>query len=98
MDVTLADNRGHARVPGHGARRADAEGPRPLTVTAAWPRRGRTSGDAREAPASPEYPRASIPLVASMITPAPTVALASTCPPTAPVTDAPARPFLLKRG
>ena len=82
MNVTLADDRGHARVPGHGASRADAEGPRSLMATYAWPRQGGTSGDAPEALASPEYPCASIPLVASMITPAPTVALVSTYPPT----------------
>ena len=82
MDVTVADDRGHARVPGHGASRADAEGPRSLIATSAWPRQGGTSGDAPEALASPKYPGPSTPLVATMMTPAPTVALVSTYPPT----------------
>ncbi len=81
MNVILADNRGLVRVPGRGDRRADANGRRPAPVTAAWPRQGRTSGDTHEAPASPEFPSPSSPFV-SMMTPAPTVALVSTYPPT----------------
>jgi hypothetical protein len=82
MDVTVADDRGHARVPGHGARRADTEGPRSLIATSAWPRQGGTSGDAPEASAPSAFPSSSKPLVATMMTPAPTVALVSTYPPT----------------
>ena len=82
MDVTVADDHGHARVPGHGASRADAERPRSLIATSARQRQGGTSGDAPAAPASPKYPGPSTPLVATMMTPAPTVALVSTYPPT----------------
>ena len=82
MDVTAADDHGHARVADHGASRADAEGPRSLIATSAWQRQGGTSGDAPAALASPKYPGPSTPLVATMMTPAPTVALVSTYPPT----------------
>ena len=82
MDVTLAENRGRASVPSHGASRADAEGPRPLPVTVAWPQRGQLSGDGRNAPALPEFPSRSTPFVSTMIMPTPTVALVSTYPPT----------------
>ena len=82
MDVTVADDHGHARVPGPGASRADAEGPRSLIATSAGQRQGGTSGDAPAALASPKYPGPSTPLVATMMTPAPTVALVSTYPPT----------------
>ena len=82
MDVTAADDHGHARVADHGASRADAEGPRSLIATSAGQRQGGTSGDAPEALAPPRYPGPSTPLVATMMTPAPTVALVSTYPPT----------------
>ncbi len=82
LNVTVADDHGHARVPGPGASRADAEGPRSPIATSAWHRQGGTSGDAPEALAPPKYPGPSTPLVATLMTPAPTVALVSTYPPT----------------
>ena len=81
-EVRLAVNRGSARVPDRGARRADAEDSRPLPMPAAWPQHGRLNGGGGEALASLEPPSPSVPFVSTRIMPTPTVALVSTYPPT----------------
>ena len=81
-EVRLAVNRACARVPDRGARRAEAEDPRLLPMTAAWPQHGRLSGGRGEALASLELPNPSVPFVSTRIMPTPTVALVSTYPPT----------------
>jgi len=82
QDMTLGDKRGRARVPSRGARRADAEDPRPLPMTVAWRQHGRMSGDGGGASASPESSSKGVPFVANMIMPTPIVALVGTYPPT----------------